>query len=70
MKTLGLYLKLIGVRVLQGLQKVGVIALGIVGVISVWNIASGYLKEKAIPSFGEIMTMLLCVVGVIVLFEM
>lgn len=70
MKTLGLYLKLIGIRVLQGLQKVGVIALGIVGVLSVWNIATGYFKEKAVPSFGEIITLLLCVVGIIVLLTL
>lgn len=70
MKTFLLYLKLIGVRILQGLQKVMVIGCGIVGAVTIWNIASGYFKSKQTPSFKDIMILLICIVIVIVLLTL
>ena len=70
MKTFLLYLKLIGVRILQGLQKVMVIGCGIVGAVTIWNIASGYFKSKQTPSFKDIMILLICIVIIIVLLTL
>lgn len=67
MKAFSLYLKLIGVRILQGLQKVMVISCGIVGAIALWNIASGYFKSKQIPNLKDIMILLICIVLIIIL---
>jgi len=67
MKTLVLYFKLIGLRVLQGLQKLGVLGLGLVGIVTIWNVISHYSKTGAVPTILEIVTIILCVVGIIVL---
>lgn len=67
MKTLSLYLKLIVLRVLQGLQKLGVLILSAIGVITMWDITSNYIKYKISPHFGEITIFVLCVIGVIIL---
>lgn len=67
MKTYALYLKLIGIRILYGLQKLGVAALGIVEIISFWNIICDYFKERTIPSVRQVVAFILCMLGIIVL---
>lgn len=67
MKILTLYLKLIGLRVIQGLQKLGVLSLLIIDISTLWNIVSNYFKTKTTPTLSSIFIFTICVIAIIVL---
>ena len=70
MKAFLLYIELIGVKILQGLEKVLVVACGIISIVDLWNIGSQYFKSKQLPSFKQIVVLLICIIGIIVLLTL
>lgn len=70
MKFFTLHMKLIGMRILQGLEKVSVVALGILGLVTIVKTISNYIDTKTIPTFANIIIVVISIVGIIVMFTL
>lgn len=67
MKTLVLYLKLIGIRLLQGLRLLVIGALGVCGTVACVRTVIGYVESRTFPPVINILLVIFSVFGIIVL---
>ena len=65
--TSSLYCKLIGMRLLQALRLVGLLAFGVTAIAKAWEMINFYIDYKTMPAASDFIILAVAVIAVIVL---